>query len=137
MRLDNATPAQLVAALSNDNMFWRMTAQQRLVEGKHTAAIPALVALANDHTVDGMGLNVGALHALWTLHGLGAIPSNATALTAARNALHHPAASVRRAALQILPRTEQTLNDVFAAGMLPDRASPHNVVAAFRAVVHP
>ena len=27
MRLDNATPAQLVRALTNDNLFWRMTAQ--------------------------------------------------------------------------------------------------------------
>ena len=30
-RLDNATPAQLVKALTNDNMFWRMTAQRRSV----------------------------------------------------------------------------------------------------------
>ena len=127
LRLDNATPAQLVAALKNDNMFWRMTAQQRLVEGKHTTAIPALAALANDHTVDAQGLNVAALHALWTLHGLGAIPSNNAALTAARNALHHPAASVRRAALQVLPRNEQLLDDIFGAGMLPDRTAPPNM----------
>ena len=127
MRLDNATPAQLVAALSNDNMFWRMTAQQRLVEGKHTSQIPALIRLVNDQTVDGLGLNVGALHALWTLHGLGAIPSNADATRAVRAALNHPAASVRRAALQALPRDAQLLNDIFAAGLLPDRTSPHAV----------
>jgi hypothetical protein len=125
--LDNATPQQLVAALGNDNMFWRMTAQQRLVEGRHAAAVPALIQLVNDHTIDALGLNVGALHALWTLHGLGTIPGNANALVAARNALHHPAASVRRAALQILPRNEQLLNDIFAAGMLPDRTAPANM----------
>jgi putative membrane-bound dehydrogenase-like protein len=127
IRLDNASPQQLVEALKNDNMFWRLTAQQRLVEGKLAAAVPALVQLLNDHTVDPLGLNVGALHALWTLHGLGAIPSNANALAAARNALHHPAASVRRAALQVLPRNEQLLRDIFAAGMLPDRSAPANM----------
>jgi putative membrane-bound dehydrogenase-like protein len=129
MRLDNATPQQLVTALKHDNLFWRLTAQQRLVEGKHSAVVPALVQLLNDHTSDALGLNVGALHALWTLHGLGALGpnGNASALAAARNALHHPAASVRRAALQILPRDEQLLRDIFAAGILPDRSVPANM----------
>ncbi|HSL69161.1 MAG TPA: PVC-type heme-binding CxxCH protein, partial [Longimicrobiales bacterium] len=126
MRLDNATPVQLVAALKNDNMFWRMTAQQRLVERKQTDVVPALIRLVNDQTVDDLGLNVGALHALWTLHGLGAL-KNADALNAVRGALHHPAASVRRAALQALPRDAQLLTDIFAAGMLPDRTSPPTV----------
>jgi hypothetical protein len=41
-----------------------------------------------------------------------------------RKALYHPAASIRRAALQILPRNAQLATDVLAAGILPDRASP-------------
>ncbi|MGH7459554.1 MAG: PVC-type heme-binding CxxCH protein, partial [Longimicrobiales bacterium] len=127
VRLDNATPAQLVGALSNDNMFWRMTAQQRLVERKQTDVVPALIRLVNDQTVDKLGLNVGALHALWTLDGLGVIASNAEALKAARGALNHPAASLRRAALQVLPRNQQLSDDIFAAGILPDRTSPHAV----------
>ena len=89
VRLDNATPTQLVNALKNDNMFWRMTAQQRLVERKQTDVVPALIGLLNDHTVDALGLNPGALHALWTLDGLGALKSNATALQSARKALSH------------------------------------------------
>jgi putative membrane-bound dehydrogenase-like protein len=127
MRLDNATPAQLVEALSNDNMFWRFIAQQRLVEGRHTSVVPALIRLVNNETVDAQGLNVGALHALWTLHGLGAIPANPQALEAARRALNHPAASLRRAALQVLPRDARLMDDIFAAGLLPDRTSPHTV----------
>ena len=71
-----------------------------------------------------MGLNPGALHALWTLHGLGSLTPNSEALSAARRALHHPAASLRRAALQLLPRDEQLLQGIFAAGLLPDRTSP-------------
>jgi hypothetical protein len=124
LRLDRASPAQLVAALRNDNMFWRMTAQRLLVERRALGAVPALLRLAADHTVDREGLNPGALHALWTLHGLGAIPGNPDALAAARAALHHPAGSIRRAALMMLPRTPQLLDDILAAGILPDRTSP-------------
>jgi putative membrane-bound dehydrogenase-like protein len=123
-RLDTATPAQLVAALQDDNLFWRMTAQRLLVERKATSVIPALVQLASDHTVDALGLNPGALHALWALHGLGAMTANGDAMTAARNALRHPAASVRRAALMMLPRDSQLLTDILASGILPDRGSP-------------
>jgi hypothetical protein len=124
MRLDNATPQQLVRALGNDNMFWRMTAQRLLVERGKTDVVPALLALVNDQTVDELGLNPAALHALWTLHGLGALSSSAEAMTAARNAMYHPAASLRRAALMMLPRDQRLVDDIFKAGMLPDRTSP-------------
>ncbi|MGH7528750.1 MAG: PVC-type heme-binding CxxCH protein [Gemmatimonadales bacterium] len=120
MALDPATPNQLVAALRNDNMFWRLTAQRLLVERGKTDVVPSLVEMLNDHTVDDLGLNVGALHALWTLHGLGVLDT----VAAARHALYHPAASVRRAALMTLPRDSQLLGDMFAAGILPDRRSP-------------
>ena len=124
MRLDNATPQQLVNALRNDNMFWRMTAQRLLVERGQSDVVPALIALVNDHTVDELGLNSAALHALWTLHGLGALASNADAMATARKALYHPAEALRRAALQILPRDQRLIEDIFAAGILPDRTSP-------------
>jgi putative membrane-bound dehydrogenase-like protein len=127
MRLDNASPAQLVAALRNDNMFWRMTAQQILVERGRPDVVPALLELLTDNTVDELGLNPGALHALWTLDGLGVLESNPQVLAAVRRALHHPSASLRRAALQVLPRNAQLMDDIFAAGMLPDRTSPHAV----------
>ena len=124
MRLDNATPQQLVRALSNDNLFWRLTAQRLLVERANRDVVPSLVQLARDHTVDSLGLNPAALHALWTLHGLGALAGDSPALQAARDALRHPAASVRRAALMMLPRDARTLDEIFSAGILPDRRSP-------------
>ena len=123
-RLDTATSQQLVDALGNDNLFWRQTAQRLLVERKAVDAIPALIRRANDQTVDSLGLNPGVLHALWTLHGLAALSSNPDAMTAARNALRHPAASVRRAALMMLPRDSQLLSDILSSGILPDRGSP-------------
>jgi hypothetical protein len=123
-RLDTATSQQLVDALGNDNLFWRQTAQRLLVERKAVDAIPALIRRANDQTVDSLGLNPAVLHALWTLHGLAALSSNPDAMTAARNALRHPAASVRRAALMMLPRDSQLLSDILSSGILPDRGSP-------------
>ena len=72
-------------------------------------------------------MNPGALHALWTLEGLGAISKNPAALAAVRKAIYHPAASVRRAALQVLPRDAQLIDDILKAGILPDRTSAHNV----------
>lgn len=116
MRLDNATPAQLVAALSNNNLFWRMTAQRLLVDRGQLDVVPALIALVDNQQVDELGLNVGALHALWTLQGLGALESYAPAMAAAQRALRHPAASLRRAALQMLPRDQQLATAIMAPG---------------------
>ncbi len=125
--LAGAGPAELVEALADDNMFWRLTAQRLLVERGERDVEPALIERVMDHTVDGMGLNPGALHALWTLDGLGALAEDGAALDAVRSALHHPAASVRRAALMTLPRDGRLLDDILAAGILPDRSSPTEV----------
>lgn len=125
--LAGAPPERLVAALRDDNMFWRLTAQRMLVERGRPDVVPALIRLVDDATVDEAGQNPGAFHALWTLHALGAIERNPPAREAARRALHHPAAAVRRAALSTLPRDERLLGDIFAAGLLPDRTSPHAV----------
>jgi putative membrane-bound dehydrogenase-like protein len=67
-KLDAQNPAQLTAALNSDIQERRLTAQRLLVEGKHTAAAEGLkkLVLANDGAT-------GALHAIWTLHGLGAL----------------------------------------------------------------
>ena len=65
--LDGAAAPRLVSALSDGNPFWRLTAQRLLVEGRHTEATSALKALAAATNAP-----IPALHALWTLHGLGA-----------------------------------------------------------------
>ncbi len=128
MNLEGAGPGALVDALSNDNMFWRLTAQRLLVERGQTDVVSDLVALLEDHTIDGMGMNPAALHALWTLDGLGAIAgADPAVIEAARNALYHPAGAVRRAALMVLPRDARLEADIFAAGMLPDRPGDFEV----------
>jgi HEAT repeat protein len=109
-RLDKATPQQLVATLKNDNMFWRMTAQRLLVTRGNKDVVPALCDLARDTKVDEIGLNPSAIHALWTVQGLGALDgSDSKATETALAALKHPSAGVRRAAAMVLPRNDSSL----------------------------
>ncbi len=121
IKLDPSDATRLVETLKNDNMFWRLTAQRLLVERGKADVAPALVAMVGDKTVDGLGLNAGATHALWTLHGLGQLDgSNQEALAAATAALGHPAAGVRRNAAQVLPRDQNLAGRVVDAGLLRD-----------------
>ena len=119
--LAGATPEQLVAALKNDNLFWRRHAQRLLVERGNKDVLPALYALVRDTSVDPIGLNVGAIHALWTIHGLGALDgSNPEATAVAVSALRHPSAGVRRNAVQVLPADGQAVAAILGAGLTRD-----------------
>lgn len=119
--LKDAPAEELVNALTDDNMFWRLTAQRLLVERGETDIIPKLISLIENESVDELGLNPGALHAIWTLDGLGAIDgSNQDVVEAVHSALHHPASSVRRAALMTLPRNQKSLDAILAADFLPN-----------------
>jgi putative membrane-bound dehydrogenase-like protein len=119
--LAGATPAQLVAALKNDNLLWRRHAQRLLVERGNKDVLPALFDLIRDTTTDEIGLNVGAIHALWTVHGLGALDgSNPEATAVAVAALRHPSPGVRRNAVQVLPRDARSIDAILAAGLTAD-----------------
>ncbi|MCB1097693.1 MAG: c-type cytochrome [Verrucomicrobiae bacterium] len=117
--LSPANAEGLVAGLKNDNMFWRTHAQRLLVERGNQDVVPQLVALVQDNSVDELGLNPAAIHALWTLQGLGAMDEGA-AREAGLAALKHPSAGVRRAAVMVLPRTEATLDALLAGKLLED-----------------
>jgi putative membrane-bound dehydrogenase-like protein len=122
LALSATRPLELVQALRHDNMFWRTTAQRLIVERGKTDVVPQIIAVVLDRTVDRIGLNSPAVHALWTLHGLGALDgTNASALDAATRALSHPAAGVRKAAQSVLPQTQQSVAAMLSAGALTDR----------------
>ena len=113
LQLNKASPQELVAALQNDNLLWRMHAQRLLVERGDKDVVPALCELAQNTAVDEIGLNPAAIHSLWTLQGLSAFEnSDGRAAEAALAALKHRSAGVRRAALAVLPRNEASLNAV-------------------------
>lgn len=136
--LNKNDPAGLVAALQNDNMFWRMTAQRLLVESKNLAALPDLYKLIAKPDVDEIGLNSPAVHAIWTLHGLGALTgANGEALRVVSAALKHPAAGVRKAAIETLPPTSQTLDQIQKVGLLNDPSLNVRMAAVLATVMLP
>jgi putative membrane-bound dehydrogenase-like protein len=123
----------LVSALENDNMFWRMTAQRLLVESKKLSVLPDLYKIVANQKVDEIGLNSPAVHALWTIHGLGVLDgSNAEALEVVKKALVHPAAGVRKAAASVLPKTAQSFGTL--QPLLKD-ANLNTRLAAFVALI--
>jgi len=120
-KLDKNNPDDLIKGLRSDNMFWRMTAQRLIVESGNKAIAPKLYDLIRDTKLDEIGLNPTAIHALWTLHGLGLLDgSNAEALKFAEGALKHPAAGVRKAAAQVLPPTARTSKALLGANVIND-----------------
>jgi uncharacterized protein len=118
--LASATVATLVETLAHDNLLWRRHAQRLLVERGRKDVVPALLNRVRDSSLDALGLNPGALHALWTLHGLHAIDTFPEVLRAATDALAHPSPAVRRGALAVLPRTPDSLRAIIKAGVLSD-----------------
>ncbi len=119
--LKDAPPEKLVATLGHDNLLWRRHAQRLLVERGKTDIVPALVKRIDDPSVDTIGLNVGAIHGLWTLHGLGALDgSNQEATVAAEKALHHKSAGVRRNAILVLRRNGLSMPAISGADLLND-----------------
>lgn len=107
--LRGASTAQLVAALGDGNPFWRLTAQRLLVEGKRTDAAPALRQLA------AAPAPVAALHALWTLHGLGLLEA-----ATHRTALGHADAAVRRNAVRALGTDAAAIALFFGSSVISD-----------------
>jgi mono/diheme cytochrome c family protein/glucose/arabinose dehydrogenase len=92
--LSSASPAQLVAALSHPNGWWRDTAQRLLVERGTTAVAPELKKLA----ISAPDWRT-KLHALWTLDGLDAIDPDTVA-----RALSDPKPEVRANAVRLAER---------------------------------
>ena len=122
MNIDPLNNKDLISGLKSDNMFWRMTAQKLIVENQNTSIIEDLLQLIADQSVDEIGLNSPAVHALWALHGTGALDgSNAKAMEAATKALKHPAAGVRKNAIRVLPKSEEVLKAILDANLIKDK----------------
>ena len=65
LKLGDASNEELVKALANSNIWWRLNAQRLLVDRGSKDAVPALIEMMGNNSA------MGRLHALWTLEGLG------------------------------------------------------------------
>jgi len=122
LNLSKSDPNGLVSALSNNNMFWRTTAQRLLVESGNKSVLPELYKLVQNEKPDEIGINAPAIHALWTINGLKALDgSNKEGMAVVVKALSHPSGGVRRAAIQVLPRNAALFPAMVKANVFNDK----------------
>ncbi len=122
MALSKDRPEELIAALKNTNMFWRMTAQRLLIQRNNKDVVPQLIALVNDQSMDEINNNPASIHALWILNGLNALDgSDQNATMAVKQALKHPASAVRKTAIQVMPTNGEVAGTLLEANMLNDK----------------
>ena len=117
-------PAGLLSALRSTNQFWRLTAQRLIVEHGLVELTDELVGLTQEK-------NLGAVHALWTLHGLDQIEQ---VLPDVASALSHPHAAVRKAAASVLPATEAAGARLARSGILRDSNLNTRLAAVLKVV---
>jgi putative membrane-bound dehydrogenase-like protein len=89
--LRQAPTGELVRYLDHANIWWRLTAQRLLIERQDKNAVGPLGKLARE-----AARPVGRAHALWTLHGLGALAD-----VQVEQALKDAVAGVRAQALRL------------------------------------
>ena len=134
VRLDHTSAQRLVSMLGHSNLLWRQHAQRLLVERRRLDVVPDLLQLVRRRRVDSIGLDVAAIHALWTLHGLGALNESASGSNrVVEEALQHPSPAVRRSAVLVLPHTLGSVRAILKADLLHD-ADPQVRLAALLAL---
>jgi len=115
MSLTSNNVEGLLQALKNNNMFWRMHAQRMLVERGQKDVVSKLIALVKDYSVDEIGINAPAIHALWTLKGLNALDASTIEI-----AMKHPSADVRKNAIKVMDFSAASVGQIVKNNMLND-----------------
>lgn len=102
--------SEVVAALDSENQFWSLTAQRLIVDNKLKDAAPAL----KKRVTSGTG-GKGAIHALWSLEGLGALDKDTH-----QKALLDKDPALRRNAIRALPANEAGRQLFFSSAVIQD-----------------
>jgi len=101
---------EVVAALESGNPFWSLTAQRLIVDNKMVDAAPAL----KKRVRSGAG-GKGAIHALWSLEGIGELDQDTH-----RAALLSKDAALRRNAIRALPANDHGQPLFFSSPVIQD-----------------
>src|SRR6266511_3181658 len=108
--LAKARTSELVAALDSGNQFWSLTAQRLIVDNKMTDAALAL----KKRVTSGAG-GTGAIHALWSLEGIGALDKDTH-----QKALIDKDPALRRNAIRALPANDAARQLFFSSPVIQD-----------------
>ena len=108
--LARAKSPEIVAALDSANQFWSLTAQRLIVDNKLKDAAPAL----RKRVRSGSG-GTGAIHALWSLDGIGALDKDTH-----QKALLDKDPALRRSAIRALPANEAGRQLFFSSPVIQD-----------------
>jgi cytochrome c553 len=108
--LAKTKPSELVAALDSGNQFWSLTAQGLIVDNKLTDAARPL----KKRVASGMG-GTGAIHALWSLQGIGALDKDTH-----QKALLDQDTALRRNAIRALPANDAGRQLFFSSPVIQD-----------------
>ncbi len=112
--------SELVAGLSASTQYGRLQAQRLIVEGKKKDLAPALRELVVKSPAE-----VGAIHALWALQGLGELDA-----ATHQSALLSASPELRRNAIRALGADDASQKLFFGSGVVADKA-PATRLAAF------
>jgi len=108
--LAKASSAELVAALDSSNQLWNLTAQRLIVDNKVTDAVRGL----RKRVASNRG-GTGAIHALWSLAGLGALDKDTH-----QKALLDKDPALRRNAIRALPANDAGRQLFFSSPVIQD-----------------
>ena len=111
--------AELVAGLSGSTQYGRLQAQRLIVEGKKKDLAPALRDLVTKSSAE-----VGAIHALWALQGLGELDA-----ATHQAALLSTSAGLRRNAIRALGSDEPAQKLLFGSGVVADKDATTRLAA--------
>ena len=117
--LDPKDLLSLLNGLKSPNLFWRLHAQRLIIENQYNSLTEDLLHLITTSAPDEININAPAVHAIWTLNGLNKL-SDPKVLAVVHKALKNGNAGVRKAALQALPDTQETLAQLIASGVFYD-----------------
>jgi len=132
IEIESNNANELIEGLKSDNMFWRITAQRLIVENNREDLIPQLIELAeNKKSDETSGLNGPAVHALWTLKGLGAFDGLNTKVL--KKTLSSNFSTVKRTGVALLPDSEAGSNLLAKSGLLVDADLHVRLAAILRA----
>jgi putative membrane-bound dehydrogenase-like protein len=111
--------AELLAGLSGGTQYGRLRAQRLIVEGKKQDLVPALRELVTKSSAD-----VAAIHALWSLHGLGELDA-----ATHQAALLSASPELRRNAIRALGADAAAQKLFYGAGVVADKAPATRLAA--------